>query len=114
MSMKARRFKKLWIGLGVMVLLAPMGLILPEFFKAGGAWGEWGIDEIKDIAGYIPEGLRKLSGIWSAPFPDYTFSGWDKGIRSYLSYIISGLLGVAVVVGAAYLITLILKRGRHE
>ncbi len=112
--MKAKRFKKLWIWLGFMVLLAPVGLILPEFFKAGGAWGEWDIDQIKDIAGYIPEGLRKLSDLWSAPFPDYTLSGWDKGIMSYLSYIISGLVGVAVVAGFAYLITLFLKRGRNE
>lgn len=98
-----------------MILLAPIGLILPELLKAGGAWGEWSVDEIaewmkkKGLEDYIPEGLKRLSEIWSAPIPDYVFSGWDKGIKPYIAYIISSLIGVAIIVAVAYLFAKILK-----
>lgn len=108
------RYYRLWIGIAILILLAPVGLILPEIFNAGGAWGEWGADEIKDIIGYIPGGLKKLSDLWSAPFTEYAFTGWDKGIKSYIAYIIAGLLGVAAVAAAAYLLGYLLKRGKHE
>ncbi len=106
-------YKKLWIGIGILILLTPLGLIIPEIFRAGGAWGEWGTDEIKHIVGYVPEGLKRLSEIWSAPFHDYAFSGWDKGIRSYIAYIISGLIGVAIVIVATYLFAKVIKRGER-
>ena len=32
---------KLWIGLGVLAIASPLGLYLPDTFKAGEAWGEW-------------------------------------------------------------------------
>ncbi len=33
---------KFLIGIAVLIVLSPLGLILPEHFKAGSAWGEWG------------------------------------------------------------------------
>lgn len=108
------KFKKLWIGIVILIFLAPIGLILPKILKAGGAWGEWGADELKDIIGYIPEGLKRLSEIWSAPLSGYTFHGWDKGLKSCMAYIISGLLGVALIVAIVYILAHILKRGEHE
>lgn len=110
----AALYSKLWVGIAILIFLAPIGLILSEIFNAGGSWGEWGADEIKDIIGYIPGGLKKLSDLWSAPFPEYAFTGWDKGIKSYIAYIISGILGVAAVAAAAYLLGYLLKRGKHE
>jgi len=104
------KFRKLWIGIGILILLAPIGLILPELLKAGGAWGEWGADEIAEwmkkegLEDYIPEGLKRLSEIWSAPIPDYAFSGWDKGLKSYIGYIFSGIIGTALVIGVSMLI----------
>ena len=47
------KFGKLWIGIAILIILSPVGLILPELLKAGGAWGEWGADEIEKIAGHI-------------------------------------------------------------
>jgi cobalt/nickel transport protein len=111
--MSKSKLTKLWIGLGVLILLTPVGLILPRLFHAGGAWGEWDAAEIREIAGYIPEGLKKLSGKWSAPVSDYAFSGWDEGIKSYIAYILSGILGVAAVVAVAYILGKILKRGER-
>jgi len=90
---------KLSIGLGILIILSPLGLFLPEHFKAGSAWGEWGIDEIGKLAGYVPKGLEKLASLWNAPIPDYAFRGWeDKGLGHLsLAYIVSAGLGIIIV-----------------
>ncbi|MBU0951774.1 MAG: PDGLE domain-containing protein [Elusimicrobia bacterium] len=91
---------KLWIGLAVLIILSPLGLLLPEHFKAGAAWGEWGADEMQNLVGYIPQGLEKLSSIWNAPIPDYALKGWEKKGISHLSlaYVISAVVGVSITV----------------
>ena len=103
---------KLWIGMGILILLSPLGLLLPERFKAGDAWGEWGTDGIKELVGYIPQGLYKLSSLWSAPLPDYAFKGWEeKGLGSLsLAYIASAAIGILVVVSVVLLIGKLLSR----
>lgn len=103
---------KLWIGLGILVILCPLGLILPEHFKAGAAWGEWGIDEIKELVGYVPKGLEKLSSLWNAPLPDYAFKGWEEKGLTHLSfaYIISAVVGIIIVVAVALLIGKLLSK----
>lgn len=90
---------KLWIGLGILVVLSPLGLILPEHFKAGSAWGEWGSDEIQKLIGYVPEKLAKLSEIWKAPMPDYEFKGWEEKSMAHLSlaYIVSAIVGIIII-----------------
>jgi hypothetical protein len=60
---------KLWIGLGALALLSPIGVILPAKLKAGPAWGEWGAGELKGLVGYVPKGLEKLSSLWNALMP---------------------------------------------
>jgi len=91
---------KFLIGIAVLVILSPLGLILPAHFKAGGAWGEWGADEMQKLVGYVPEGLAKLSSLWGAPMPDYAFKGWEEKGLSHLSfaYIISAILGIGIIV----------------
>ena len=91
---------KFWIGILVLVILSPLGLIIPGYFKAGSAWGEWGADEMQKLAGYIPKGLEKLSGIWKAPVPDYAFKGWEGKGLSHLgfAYIMSAIAGIIIVV----------------
>lgn len=106
---------KLWIGLGVLIVLSPLGLLIPEHFKAGAAWGEWGVDEIKKLAGYVPKGLEKLAPLWNAPLPDYAFKGWEGKGLSHLSlaYIISAVAGIAVIVSATFVIgKLLAKKGK--
>ncbi len=90
---------KFWIGLGVLIVLSPLGLLLPEHFRAGAAWGEWGIGEIHQLVGYVPLGLEKLSSLWNAPIPDYAFKGWQEKGLPYLSlaYIVSAVVGIAVI-----------------
>ena len=90
---------KLWIGLGAIILLSPLGLILPDHFKAGSAWGEWSPDEIGKMVGYVPQGLARLGERWKAPMPDYSFMGWEeKGLTPLsFAYIVSAVLGVALI-----------------
>jgi cobalt/nickel transport protein len=96
---------KLWILIAILAILSPIGLLLPEHFKAGSAWGEWGPEEIKELVGYIPKGLEKLASFWTAPIPDYAFKGWEeKGLRHLsLAYIISAAAGIAIVIASIYL-----------
>jgi hypothetical protein len=91
---------KLWIGLGVLIILSPIGIILPEHFKAGSAWGEWGADEMEKLVGYVPQGLKKLSELWNAPMPDYAFKGWEEKGLQYLSvaYIVSAIVGIGIII----------------
>ena len=103
---------KLWIGLFILMLLSPLGLIIPDRFHAGDAWGEWDADKMTKLVGYIPQGLDKLSGLWNAPMPDYSFKGWEEKGMTHLSfaYIISALLGVVVIAGVVMLIGKLLAR----
>ncbi len=103
---------KLWIGVAILIALSPIGLILPERFKAGSAWGEWGAGEMRKLAGYVPKGFAKLSSLWNAPMPDYAFRGWEKKGLPHLSlaYIVSAAAGIAATVIAALLIGRILSK----
>ena len=65
---------KLWLLIIVLIIVAPIGIILPRYFKSGPAFGE-----------------EKLSSLWNAPMPGYARGG--------LGYIISAALGVAVIAG---------------
>lgn len=106
--------KKLWIGLLIMALMTPLGILLPETFKAGEAWGEWGIEKLEKVLGYVPEGLRKLTDLWKAPVPDYNFGGEGSSMTlKTISYIASGLLGVGICAFILSLISrLIAKHGK--
>ena len=94
-------WKKLALGLGVLVLLAPLGLVLPAMLGASEAWGEWGGERVQELAGYIPAGMQKVEALWRAPMPDYAPKGSEEATLPVLSiwYILSGMLGVAVVAG---------------
>ncbi len=107
---KSSKLKKLWVGIGILILLSPLGIILPDIFKSGGAWGEWGAEGLEKITGYIPEGLKKLSGLWKAPIPGYEFSGWKGLFKGSVAYIISGVIGVGLVVLVSILIGKFLAR----
>lgn len=110
--MKMKITTKLWIGVAILIILSPVGLILPEVFKAGAAWGEWGTEEMMELVGYIPQGLEKLSSIWRAPIPDYAFHGWEEKPLQELSfaYIISAITGIGVTILAVFIIGKLLSK----
>jgi hypothetical protein len=98
--------KKLWIGLIALVLLSPVGILLPARLGAGSAWGEWSTGEVQKIAGYVPAGMGRLDGVWKAPMPDYAAPGREDARLPMLSlwYIASGVLGGGAVAGATMLL----------
>lgn len=107
-----REYRPLVAALVVMALLTPVGIYLPEILKAGGAWGEWGVAEVRKMAGYAPEGMEKTSGSWKAPVPDYA-QGAEKGSsfpRRGFRYLLSAFIGVSACGGAAYLLARRLAR----
>ncbi len=55
--------KKILIILLLLCLITPAGILLPMFFNAGDAWGEWSAQTVKDLIGYVPQGLAKYSDV---------------------------------------------------
>lgn len=76
-----------------MILLSPLGLL-----ATGTAWGEWGVDEIADVVsngkalGFIPKGMLKGFN-FNSIMPDYTV----KGMPEVLAYVLSALIGTAIL-----------------
>ncbi|ADE84794.1 cobalt transporter CbiM [Rhodobacter capsulatus] len=99
------RHLRLWAGIGALVVLCPLGLI-----AAGTAWGEWGAEDFTSEAGRaamagasggvappagLPGGFARLAELWSAPLPDYAPAFVQN---APLGYVLSALLGVALIV----------------
>ena len=68
---------KLWLLIVALIILAPLGIILPNYFKSGPAFGE-----------------ENSSSLWNAPM-----SGYGRG---ELGYIISAILGIIAIVGLVF------------
>ena len=77
-----------------LICLTPLGLL-----ATGEAWGEWGVDEIKNVVtggkelGYVPEGMQNgfsFGGI----MPDYSVNG----LPEVVGYILSAIAGVALMI----------------
>jgi len=94
-----RTLEKLWIGLGLLILLTPLGLL-----ARGTTWGEWAGEELKKMLGFIPEGLARLEHLWQAKLAGYTLPGWDSPLLSALGYLLSAAIGVGVVIGLMLLL----------
>jgi cobalt/nickel transport system permease protein len=107
-----RSLRPLWVGLAVLLILTPLGLI-----ASGTAWGEWAPEDFDDPAGRqeiaagslnaalpgerAPEGLRRWSALWDAPIPDYA----PPLLRSETAgYVLSGMLGVGLILALALLL----------
>ncbi|MDQ5987962.1 MAG: hypothetical protein CSYNP_03710 [Syntrophus sp. SKADARSKE-3] len=106
--------RKLWIGLAIMALFSPLGVILPEKMDSRGAWGEWNVEALQQMLGYVPEGLRRLTNIWSAPIAGYNFGNEQADLLvKVISYVISGMIGLVAVAIVMYFISrLMIKNGK--
>ena len=85
---KEIKFKPLYGLIAILAVLSPLGLL-----AQGTAWGEWGIDEIKGLTGYIPKGMEKGFS-FSSPIPDYAVGN----IAPIIGYILSAAAGIAILV----------------
>ena len=109
--------RPLWITLGILMVLTPLGLL-----AAGTAWGEWAASEFADPAAREaiaaaslhhaapvapPTGLERLGRVWSAPIPDYA----PTFLKSpALGYLLSAMLGVGLVLLAVSGTTALVRR----
>jgi cobalt/nickel transport system permease protein len=101
----ARSLKPLWIGLGMLMFLTPLGIL-----AAGSAWGEWVAADFSNPAvrrqiaqasfeqaapARAPEGLERLSSVWTAPLvryaPPYVTS-------AAFGYLLSAMFGAGLVI----------------
>jgi cobalt/nickel transport system permease protein len=109
--------RRLWLGLGLLLALSPLGIV-----AVGRAWGEWRASEFSDAAVrrqiaaasgnqpppvHVPTDLQRLSSIWKAPISDYT----PAFIHSpSFGYFISALVGVGLILLFSLSITRLLFR----
>ena len=101
----ANPLRPLWIGLGILILITPLGLL-----AQGAAWGEWASNELNTLLGFIPEGLKGLEGFWTSLMPGYNIPGFDSQVKSALGYVISAALGSTVIVLTIYIAGRIWKK----
>jgi hypothetical protein len=97
----AKSSKGLWAFIGILVILTPLGLL-----ASGAAWGEWSSKELQSILGYVPEGLKRLESLWQYSFlSDYGLPGWESPFMTSLGYILSGVIGVGMIVFVTFLMS---------
>ncbi len=96
--------RPLWIGLGVLMIATPLGLL-----AAGTAWGEWSVESFKNPQARQqmaaassrvrppenpPRGLERLAATWTAPMPGYA-PPFLRSVR--LGYILSAMFGGGLI-----------------
>jgi len=110
--------RALWYMLAGLMILSPVGLL-----AAGTAWGEWGVEDFANAEvrqqilqasggvappGVVPQGLKRLSSVWTAPFPDYAPSFMHS---AGFGYFLSAVFGAGLILLLVLLISRItLKR----
>ena len=101
-----RPVRRRWIValLAVFIAAVPLGLL-----ASGGAFAESDSGEIAQRIGYVPEGLARLGGHWSGLLPDYSWNG-AGGVWTVVSYIVSALVGVAVLTVIVWLLVRLRRR----
>lgn len=112
-SQASPSMRRLLVPLALLVLLTPIGLLIPAWSGAGAAWGEWGADEVGELAGAIPRGLQSLGDLWGGFLPGYGPPGDAAAspVRQALWYLFSAGFGTAVLL---LLLSLVRPRTRRD
>ncbi len=84
--------------LAVFIAAVPLGLL-----ASGGAFAEWDKGELRKKLGYVPKGFARLGGHWHGLLPDYSWNG-ASGVWTVVSYVVSALVGVAVLSAIVWLV----------
>ena len=115
-----RLTRPLWIRLALLMLLTPLGIL-----AAGTAWGEWSASDLSNhemrekiaaASGNVappaqqPQGLQRLSSLWSAPFPQYA----PPFVRQpAFGYVMSAMFGCGVIMAIFLLLGWVFFRGEN-
>jgi cobalt/nickel transport system permease protein len=95
------RLRALWIGLAVLIVATPLGLLAP-----GTAWGEWSSHQLSGLGlSFIPQGMTQLESLWGAPLARYDLPALGNSSAGYL---LSAVLGIGLVGFLAWLFTTLL------
>jgi cobalt/nickel transport system permease protein len=104
-AVPARGLRSLWLAVGLLLVLTPIGIL-----ATGTAWGEWAASEFASASGRakiaatsldhappagVPAGLERLSSAWTAPWAGYA-PAFVR--RRAVGYTLSGMFGVGLVV----------------
>jgi cobalt/nickel transport system permease protein len=100
-----RTVRPLWAGLALLLVLTPLGIL-----ATGTAWGEWSARDFSNLQArekmaaashdtappvQQPRGLERLSGVWTAPFPQY--APWFVR-RPAVGYALSAMFGSGAII----------------
>ncbi|HET7034915.1 MAG TPA: cobalt transporter CbiM [Thermomicrobiaceae bacterium] len=92
----------------VMLVAVPLGLL-----AGGSAWGEWDPSELGGNVGYVPSGLQRLHGVWSAPLSGYSLPWIPAGApfaEQAVGYILSAVVGAGLILIAAFAVRILARR----
>lgn len=99
-------FNKLWYVIIALIVLVPLGLLAP-----GGAFGEGGLDDLKQSLGFVPAGLAALRdhyhgllqdyGVPNSPFAASAPDLWHQSV----GYYVAAVAGIVLIAGITWLVT---------
>jgi len=116
-----RATARLWVIVGVLLMLTPLGLL-----AAGSAWGEWSPGDFSDPAARAeisaesgdqappidpPQGMLKLSRIWTAPISHYAPAFMKS---ASFGYVLSAMMGCGLILLASLSIAALAKPRRQR
>jgi cobalt/nickel transport system permease protein len=117
----ARSLRPLWVALCILMILTPLGIL-----AAGSAWGEWIASDYSNSAVrqqiaqssfqqpaplHAPQGLQRLSSLWTAPLvryaPPYVTS-------AAFGYLLSAMFGAGLVILATLAVGRFLRAQSYD
>ena len=108
-----KNHKKYILFFSILLILVPLGIIVPDYFKAGNAWGEWSVEQVKEKTGFEPEGMKKNADRYKAPLLGYTW-GKESPAWSVKSsrYFISAIVGLSMIIILTFGLIKIMARSK--
>lgn len=112
-----RAARPLWVALALLMVLTPLGIL-----AAGAAWGEWSARDYSDPSARqfmaaasrnvtpplgAPRGLKRLSSLWTAPFPQYAPSFVR---RPAVGYALSAMFGSGAIILVSFAVGKLVAR----
>lgn len=72
--------KYLFVFIFIVIALTPLGLI-----AEGPAWGEWSVEEIQAMIGFVPHSIEVTRPLIAAMIPDYEIGGLNAWVSTWAS-----------------------------